>query len=222
VKVWLIQTGETLPIDKKPRLLRTGILASLLTENEKNEVIWWTSDHNHFEGKLRFGENKKIELGPNYSLKLLAGRNYTKKISLSRFLNHKDVTKNFLKELSLLTKDDLPDVAVVSMPDLEIAEQAILYCKKNNIPVVVDLRDMWPDIWCDRLFPFFPSIGKVVFRSQFMKIRSICKNADAIFGISEGFLAIRPQPTSTKPSILFSLIHLVLILIKHIPLSMNL
>ena len=38
-----------------------------------------------------------------------------------------------------------PDIIVVSLPTIEFSYEACRYGEKNNVPVIVDVRDLWPD-----------------------------------------------------------------------------
>ena len=69
--IWLIITGERLPIDgNNSRPLRTGILAdTLVTKGHK--VILWSTTFNHARKKYRFKNDTTITLKDNYHIKLL-------------------------------------------------------------------------------------------------------------------------------------------------------
>ena len=41
LNIWLIKEGEALPVDDKPRLMRTGSLAKYLSE-QGHIVTWWS------------------------------------------------------------------------------------------------------------------------------------------------------------------------------------
>ena len=43
-------------------------------------------------------------------------------------------------------KEKVPDLIVISMPPIDGAVALMKFAKKNNIKVVLDIRDMWPDI----------------------------------------------------------------------------
>ena len=49
-----------------------------------------------------------------------------------------------------------PDIILSSLPTLKLSLSAVEYGKKMNIPLVLDMRDMWPDVFLD----YIPSWAK--------------------------------------------------------------
>jgi glycosyltransferase involved in cell wall biosynthesis len=189
MNIWLVRISEPLPVidGENVRLLRAGLLADYLSNNQHN-VLWWTSDHNHPKSKLRFGKDTDYKLKENFRIKLLTGACYTKRVSFKRFYNHYQVAQKFKNLAPAELKISRPDVVVVSLPVIDIAWEVVNFCKKNNIPVVVDLRDMWPEVFVNRIFPNSKKIGRLLFSRQFRKMHEICTNSSALWGISDGFL----------------------------------
>ena len=48
MNIWLIQTGEKLPLQNKERKLRTTLLADCLIKRG-HSVLWWASAFDHFK-----------------------------------------------------------------------------------------------------------------------------------------------------------------------------
>lgn len=186
MKVWLLQRSEPLPSDEgNNRLLRTGILANILS-SQGHEVIWWSSTFNHVSKKHRFKTEKKLIIKQFLTIILLHAMGYKKNISFSRILNHRGIAKKF-KLFS--TKEVKPDIIVSSLPILELSEEAIKYGKQNNIPVIIDIRDLWPDIFLE-LFPDrLKYIAKFLLFFQFKKIARILSQATAIMGNAPDFVS---------------------------------
>ena len=148
MKVWILQPSEILPITKdKKRLMRMGLLSSELVK-KNHEVIWFTSTFDHFTKKQYFENDTKIKVQDNYYLELMHAMGYKKNISIQRILNHKIIGMKLKKYMK---KEDKPDIIFVSFPTIEFALEAVKYGKKNNVPVVVDVRDLWPDIFKQNL-----------------------------------------------------------------------
>lgn len=144
MKIWLIKEGEPLPVDENPRLVRMGMLAKYLSEKE-HEVIWWSSSFEHATKKYRCEKQKKYNVNQHEELILLHSEEaYTKNISFRRIKYHKRLAEEFKKE----TKSyEIPDIIISAYPTIQFAEAAIEYGKKNNVPVILDVRDLWPDIF---------------------------------------------------------------------------
>ena len=185
MKIWLIQRSEVTPIDKgNYRLLRTASIAENIVK-AGHEVILWTSDFNHFDHEHRFKKSKLVKYKHNYHIQFLKSIGYTKNFSIRRYIDDIYVAKSFTK---LALKKDLPDTILVSMPSIELTSSVIKYAKKNKVPVYVEIRDLWPDIF----FDVAPILVKpfVLFFSIFLnqKLKNSLKNADGIIGITESYL----------------------------------
>jgi glycosyltransferase involved in cell wall biosynthesis len=74
------------------------------------------------------------------------------------------------------------------MPTIEFSLAATQYGKERNVPVVLDLRDMWPDIFLDVAPKVLRPLARMVLWPMDTSLRKACKNATALFGITEEFL----------------------------------
>ncbi len=144
MKVWLLQASEILPLNKNSRLMRMGLLGEELSKNKKNDITWFSGTFDHFKKVQLFDKDTDIDVKPNYHLKLIYAKGYKKNISISRIINHKIIGIKLKKMIKNMEK---PDIIFASFPTIEFAEIAVKYGKKNHIPVIIDVRDLWPDIF---------------------------------------------------------------------------
>ena len=72
---------------------------------------------------------------------------------------------------------------------ISAAFAASKFCKKEEIPYVIDIVDRWPEAIFN-LFPVYvrPLI-KILLWNLTLKMRFICENANAIWGCSKSYLA---------------------------------
>lgn len=185
MNIWLFQTGEPLPIKKDVRKMRTAILADKLLERG-HKVLWWASAFEHQQKRLIFERDKTFSVSPGFKIRALHGCGYHKNVSLGRYINYQIVALKFRSQSNKFPK---PDVMVVSMPDHLLAYEAACYAKNNNIPFIVDIRDLWPDIFLDR----FKSMGlycagKMALALDFARLTFLLKNADSLVAVSKGYL----------------------------------
>lgn len=180
--IWLIKEGEALPISENARLMRTGSLAKYLAEHG-HEVIWWSSTFIHGEKKYICHKYKEMDISNNERLILLYSPiAYKKNISAKRILYHKLLAINFSKKSKMYK---VPDIILCSWPTADFADAAISYGEKHKVPVVIDIRDYWPDIFL-RIFP--KSIQNIVEMLLLpMKVRTskIMKKAFSITGVTD-------------------------------------
>ena len=185
MKIWLIVDGEPLPLKcENDRLLRIGILANELCLLQ-HEVTWWSSDFNHHKKKFR-ATNESYQICSNkLTIKLIKSPGYKKNISLRRIFHNIIVARRFKRQA---TYADKPDLILCCMPTIELSEEAVRFGKLFNIPTVIDLRDMWPDIFLYSVPTFLRGLSRLVFHPSFRKMKYLCTNATNLVGVSEGYL----------------------------------
>lgn len=143
LNIWLLRDGETLPVVKDAKKMRTWRLGEALADRG-HTVTWWTSNFFHSK-KEKIGEgNQVLKLGDNLTVKFIDCGTYKKNISFQRIKHHFILGKKFA---GLAKKEEKPDIIISSLPTLEFPLEAIKYGKMYNVPVILDVRDMWPDIF---------------------------------------------------------------------------
>jgi glycosyltransferase involved in cell wall biosynthesis len=185
--IWLVKIGETLPIGQSDtRLLRTGLIANLFVE-KGHDIVWWSSTYDHFKKKQCFQFDTDLQLAPSYRLTLLHGKGYQKNVSLARIKDHRSISIKFRKRIYY--EKIKPDIIVCAYPTVELAYHCIKFGKKFNIPVIVDIRDLWPDIFFEELLPkFIRKFALNLFNLFIVKHQFVFKNATAIIGITDKIL----------------------------------
>lgn len=123
------------------RQMRTSMLGEALTQRG-HEVIWWNSTMNHRRKQKYFDRDTDIRCNSQFLIRLLNGPLYTRNISIRRYLNHLVVALRFLVRAHAETQ---PDIIFCSFPTPELAAAAVYYGRRKGVPVVVDIRDLWPD-----------------------------------------------------------------------------
>lgn len=151
--IWILQTGE--PIygdDKKYQPMRAkNLTESLIKKGHK--VILISSNFFHQEKKNRFQNLKtfkKIEIKKNLIQILIPSTGYKKNVSIKRIYDHLVLginLNNFLKTDYAL--DNKPDKVFIGYPPCESALFISKWCKKFNIPYIVDVKDLWPEVFLE-------------------------------------------------------------------------
>jgi len=183
--VWLFTVGEPLPIENsQPRLLRTGILANLLADRG-HEVVWWTSAFDHFRKRFHFSEDRTIEARAGLCLKLLHGCGYRSNVSLSRLVDHRQIARKFAVQSHSEMK---PDLILCSFPTIELSVEAVRYGHRERVPVVLDIRDFWPDVFVEIVPPALRPLARIMLHPLFRATREACAGATAVIGITPQFV----------------------------------
>ncbi|MCG2721204.1 MAG: glycosyltransferase family 4 protein [Thermodesulfovibrionales bacterium] len=200
MNVWLITIGEALPVQEGARKLRTAIVAEGLVARGHN-VLWWTSAFDHFKKEFIFDKDTEIDLGKAYHLRALKGMAYRRNISLARFIDHRIIALKFRRKAQSVIP---PDIIVVASPSYDLAREAVVYAKKRGIPVIVDIRDQWPDIFLDRIPPCLHSTAKILLAREFFLFKQAVSGADSLIAMMDSLLtwglsyAGRPRRTEDR------------------------
>jgi glycosyltransferase involved in cell wall biosynthesis len=193
VKVWLITLGEPLPIDgPHSRLLRTGFLARAL-RLRGHDVSWFTNRFDHFSKTHRQGPAIR-ETAPNERLILLDSRGYVSNVSIARYLDHRDLVREFKRYAAILPR---PDVVVASIPTVDLCEAAVSFASEQGIPAVVDIRDLWPDSFWDLVPRILRPVAKASTLVMERQVRRALRRATAVTSHVDSFLHWAKQKLST-------------------------
>jgi glycosyltransferase involved in cell wall biosynthesis len=164
--------------------MRTGLLAQALAA-KGHEVLWWASAFEHARKRHRSHEDKVIEAGDSFRIWLMRARGYRSGRSIGRMLDHMGIARRFRR---LARTEPPPDIIVAGMPTPGLALAATDYGREKNVPVVLDVRDMWPEcfVWSA---PWF--LRPVVYLASLPAARAVhlaASRATAIVGITRAFV----------------------------------
>lgn len=187
MNIWLIVPYEPIPIiDKAGRSLRYLTLANDLAKDDRNTVSLWTSDFDHISKKSRFGLSTDHKISHNFTIKFLYSNIYKKNISFARIRHNILLSKEF-KNISNNIQLK-PDIIFCCLPTLELSEQCVIFANKNNIPIIIDVVDIWPDVYLTAFPKIVQPLIKLLFRSEYKRAQRLLKNANSITAVSVAYL----------------------------------
>ena len=184
--IWVIKLGEPVPLDgENVRLGRAGQLSKWLSSNG-HVVRFFNGTFYHQERQQRFSETKDFSIAPNFNLTLLQSRPYQRSVSLARLRSHADAAAEFNRWVR--TNSEKPDVIFCAYPVEELCRAAARFGRINNIPVVMDCRDFWPDIFAERLPGPLQLAAPLIFGTFERDARNTLGTATALCGHTESAL----------------------------------
>jgi len=200
MNIWLSQTGESLPLSDKAKKMRTALLADKLIERG-HSVVWWASTFDHSTKRCIVRNDHEFTVKDGFKICAIKGLGYKRNISLARFINNRIIARKFKKLASRMPK---PDIIVASIPAHDLAYEAVIFAKNNKIPVLVDIRDEWPDLFLS-LFPrVCHRFLRVLLYREFQMLQKALSGADGLVAVSGSFLewglkyVSRPQSDNDK------------------------
>lgn len=182
--IWFADQGEPLPFQEGTRLQRYGELTRVVARRG-HKVTWWANDFSHMP-RGYIGEPNARVMHDGVEIVLVHGSGYARNVSLAR-LKHVAVHAKSLA--ALITAETPPDIIVCGMPTIQSADLLSCYGKQYGVPVVVDIRDEWPEDYVRWLPPALRLLGRVALRLQFEALRRACTNATALCAVTEAQLA---------------------------------
>ena len=144
--VWILQTGEPLNCDgDQIRPMRAINLSKALVSKGHNVEIISTR---FFHQEKRFREKMNNEKIPGIIETFVDSPGYKSNISIRRLFDHHILSFNLL--INLLTRKEKPDIMFVGFPPIEWSLVSVFYSFLKSIPIVLDVKDLWPDIFWDK------------------------------------------------------------------------
>jgi glycosyltransferase involved in cell wall biosynthesis len=186
LKVWVLQTGEPLPIDKHSgRGMRAVNLVEALVARG-HEVLLWSSDFDHLSKTHRKGSSKRIVISANLEVQLIASPGYSRNIGLSRVRDHVKMARE-LK--SLIAKEPLPDVAFIGFPPIETADVMSKFLAKAGVPTILDVKDAWPEIFVRAIPKSLRACASLITRPMKRSAIGTMRRCTVLCSVSDSFLS---------------------------------
>lgn len=182
MNLWTISLFDPTPFDGVD-LRYTQIAREAVRKNHK--VTHFTSTFRHPKKKHRFDKDTVLEIEQGYSIVYLHSKGYKKNISFERLFAHKDFANVLLENLK---SREIPDAILISMPPLSSAELITNWASNNDIPVIVDIIDPWPDSFIKDVPASFRKPGKLLIFPFYGQLKNILSSCSALTSISNGYL----------------------------------
>lgn len=185
--ICIFQTGEPLHIDNGSyRPMRAMLLAdALIKKNHKVTLI--SSCFFHQRKVFRSKKFTTINVKKNLIVELIPSLGYQKHIGIKRLLDHLILSFNLYRFLKK-RKDFIPDRIFLGYPPIETSFVIIKWAMKLGIPVMLDVKDNWPENFIDPFPNNLKIIAKLLLYPYFNLSKYIFRKSDSITSITDSFL----------------------------------
>lgn len=197
--VWIV--GNAGPIEGENwRDYRNNQFGKYLSQVCGYRVIWWTSNFSHHFKKYRSKGWKDITINENYIIRLVPSTSYKKNFSIGRFMGIAAFSINAGQRFKKEKKPDLIMGNCVMMKGYPIFQ----YAQKNNVPIIVDQGDIWPE-FIERNLGRFTRIGHILFTPLYKARERNYYHTDGIIALGKNYLEFAQNVASNgneKPAAL--------------------
>lgn len=187
MKFWIVQAQENPAAPRSTRarrIWRSNALAETLADNG-HDVVRWRSAFSH-QAKRFLTDGNHAAPHDNYMQRFIACTPYHRHVGVARIRSHLSLARNFTLSARIEPAADL--IHVGNVP-IELAHAAVRFGAVTNRPVLVDIRDLWPDIYADllpvaRLRP----AARALLHTLSWKLKWTLRHATGITSLTEPYL----------------------------------
>lgn len=183
LKVWIVNPYGSIP-GEGWREHRSTMIAKTM-EEAGHEIIWWVANFEHRSKKFRSDTWKDISITPKFLVRLVPTSPYTSHISLKRVRFEKLFSKRFYKRA---LDCEPPDVIILAEPALFTSGFVLKYVKAKQIKLIVDVLDLWPELFHICLLKKLSGLGRVFFMPFYRRRAALFRKADGIVGVTKDYL----------------------------------
>lgn len=199
MNIWLVSIFENTPIDDNLNTRYNSIAREANLNN--HQVTYWASTFRHNIKKQRFDSYKEFKISEHLQLKFVKAKSYKKNISVARLYSHYKLAKEMV---GLFDDQPKPDVIVVAFPPISLALEVINWGKKNNVPVVIDIIDPWPNAFLEQIKGIKKLAVHIGILPLKFKAKIVFRQASGVMSISKQYLDFaKSYRKSTVPSQVF-------------------
>lgn len=186
MKIWIIAAGEPVPVGPsfKDRLHRGGYFAHFLARTG-HEVVWWTSAFDHFGKKFLETGSDVLRPEKNLEIRPLRGCGYARNVSPARLRDHRMLGAAFAAAARTLPR---PEAILCAYPTIELSLEAVRYGKEAGVPIALDIRDLWPDIFLELAPGPLRPVMKLFLSRMYSEAAEACAGASAILGVTDEYV----------------------------------
>lgn len=188
---WIIHAQEN-PAQPRDLVGRREWRSNTLSEtlaDRGHHVTRWRSSFSH-QQKQQLTETSLREPIDNYHHQFIFGPKYQRHVGPKRIRHHRALGRNFTAIAE--SYDTPPDLIHVCNVPIELCHAAVKYGQTHDIPVVIDVRDLWPDVYLEvipaRLAPL-RRLAEIYFNTFSLRLKYAFRHASAITALTKSYMA---------------------------------
>lgn len=145
--ILIVRQSEPLWIDDEGARLWRGSLIQKYCQSLDFNSVYLTSTFSHYGKKQRFLKTSWLDKEKKNSFLFLKTPGYKSNISMSRFIDH--MVFGFKAGIFIIRERKKIKTIFASHPTVDGAYVSVILGRLFGIKVIVDVRDLWPDLFYD-------------------------------------------------------------------------
>lgn len=150
-------------------------------------VIWWTSNFAHHFKEYRSNGWADIEVKQDYIIRLVPTTRYKKNIGIGRVLKDSIFSYNCYRRMR---KEKKPDLIITAETPLTFGYPGFIFGRKQNVPVIYDQMDLWPEFIEKSFGKKIGKILNVLFQPVYKNRKKNYESASGVIALAKNYLNI--------------------------------
>lgn len=195
MKIWIVNPYGTLPSEGW-REYRSALLARALADRG-HEVIWWIADFEHRSKKFRKNVTVDALLPERVQIRCIASGSYKRHIGIRRVLFEIAFGRAVAAAAQL---EAPPHAIVVAEPALFFGAPVRKFALENEVPLIVDVLDLWPELFHVVLPRGLRGMGRVIFSPLYSLRKKMIDQSAGVVVVARNYLDILLSDGASKKS----------------------
>jgi glycosyltransferase involved in cell wall biosynthesis len=198
LKIWIVNPYGTLPSEGW-REYRSAMLARAL-QKRGHQVIWWIANFEHRSKKFRESVTQDPLLPDGIQIRCLPTNAYRKHVGLGRIKFESRFGHGFA---NAAVNEERPDAIILAEPSLFFGLPVRKFAKEFNIPIIVDVIDLWPELFHILLPRPLKVFGKLVFSPLYRRRKNLILQSKGVAAVAGNYRDAVMAGQPTKPTGVF-------------------
>jgi glycosyltransferase involved in cell wall biosynthesis len=177
---------------------RFYLLAKTMADNG-HDVVWFTSTFSHHFKKERCSQSKIISISEKFKIHLIKSRPYKKNFSFGRVL--RDATYGLNLMYTLKRDYGRPNLFFTGDSPILFYYPSYWYCKRREIPYVVDQMDLWPELVVNTFPKQLRSLVNFICIPIYVIRKRVFDNSSGFIALAQKYLDV-PKSISMRVSLI--------------------
>ena len=197
MRIWLINPYGPLPGEAWRETRFASIGRNLAARG--HEVVWWTANFSHHSKQFRSNGWATLRISPKFLINLVPTESYSGHVSIRRLRFEAEFAFGVLREARRMSPS--PDVIISADATTAWGNVAVRMAKKLGARLIIDVIDLWPEIFEGALPAALRPLGPLLFSPLYWLRRRNLRHASGISAVSDSYLAVaeRERGRSRNP-----------------------